>query len=245
MRHKVVPISVLIWVFLALAMPTQRASAYWTGQDLTETEWNAWPPYCKAGFLAAGWGHGPFEGRMSRSAIMEASKDNTIPGRHHFCIGLVAINRSAAKRGNEAKHLMKTAASEIHYSYSKMEADNPKFSLVSAYYGKALYGAGEHQKAFEVWRAAIRAAPTERSAYLLMSEALVSEQRLDEALRIVTEFDQAKEQAWPDAEYFLGYLYYKKSKYDEALKHLEEAQKLGYPNNGLLTKVRNQTASRK
>ncbi len=227
---------------LICSLLPNHAAAYWFAQDLTQAEFNALPATCKYTFSSRSGSGGHFAGD---TATAPPKPDHLVPGGGHFCVGLVAMIRSSGKPKDKALEWMKTAVSEIHYTHSQMAQNDRSFAWASAYYGKALYGSGDRQKAFDVWRTAIRARPAERESYLLMSQALVAEQRFDEALRLLVEFDAAKEQPWPDAEYFLGYLYYKKGKYDEALKYLEEAQKLGYPNNGLLTKVRKQTASRK
>lgn len=232
---------VLASAFLVCLFPSKQAAAYWFAQDLTETEYNAFPPFCKFAFREKSGSGGAFQNHAAQVPIGYEK----IPGGGHFCVGLVAMNRSVGKHKDKAKEWMSTAASEIHYTYSQMDRTYPKFSWVSAYYGKALYGAGERQKAFDVWRTAIQARPAERESYLLMSEALISEQRLDDALRLLMEFDEAKEQPWPDAEYFFGYLYYKKGRYDDALTHLEKAKELGYPNDGLRAKILNLKASRK
>ena len=235
----------LACAFLVLALPTNHASAYWTGEDITESEFDAWPSFCKTGFLDSEFGaRSRFRARLSQSA-RAATPNKAIPGGHHFCIGLVAINRSTSKSKDKAKDLMRTAANEIGYSYSRMSLENPDFSLVSAYYGKALYGMGERQKGFDVWSTAIRAQPSRRESYLLMTEALISERRLDEALRLLTDFDATKDQPWPDAEYWLGYVYYEKGKHEEALKHVEQAIALGYPSDGLRKKILNSIASRR
>lgn len=244
MGHKVSNLG-LTWSFLVLIILTRQADAYWTGQDLTEAEWKAWPQSCKIGFLAAGWDHGPFEGRISKYQLEEFAKVNKIPGIHHFCIGRVAMNRSISKLPDEAKKLMKTAASEMNYSYSRIDAKNPKFSFVSAYYGKAIYGTGNRPKAFDIWRTAIREQPTAYESYIQMSQTLISEKLFDEALNVILEFDRVKKQPLPYVEYLLGYLYYKMEKYDDALKHLEQAKKLGYRKDTLRKKVLKLKASGK
>ena len=228
--------------FLICSWHAKHAVAYWFAEDLTQAEFNGLPPTCKWFSSSRSGSGGRFAGD---TATAPPRPDHLLPGGGHFCVGLVAMMRSTGKPKDKALEWMKTAAGEIRYTHSQMAENDRSFAWASAYYGKALYGSGDRQKAFDVWRTAIRARSAERESYLLMSQALVAEQRFDEALRLLLEFDAVKEQPWPDAEYFLGYVYYKMGKLDDALKHLEQARKLGYPNDGLRQKIRNRAGSGK
>lgn len=89
----------------------------------------------------------------------------------------------------------------------------------------------------DIWQEAMEAAPTERESYLLKAEALISEKKHKEALDTLLQLESVKDQDWPDAQYFLGYLYYEMRRYDDARRHLEKAHELGYPYSGLRDKV--------
>lgn len=215
------------------------ASAYWTGQDLTEAEWATWSDFCKASYLSADWSHGSrFAGRLSPETRVKFIEGNTIPGPHHFCIALVAMDRAKSKVGEQFKQLMIKAVSEINYCHKQMNSATPKYAYVSAYYAKALYGAGEKAQAFRVWDEAITISPAEREAYLLKTQALISEKRFKEALDTLLALDKAKEQEWADVEYFLGYVNYQLKRYGDAARHLDKAVALGYPHTSLRDKAR-------
>lgn len=215
------------------------ASAYWTGQDLTEAEWASWSDFCKAAYLASEWSAGSrFSGRLSPESRVRILEDNTIPGPHHFCIALIAMDRAKSKPGEQAKQLMRLAVTEIDYNRRQMSSAKPKYAYVSSYYAKALYGAGEKAQAFRVWDESITISPTEREAYLLKTQALISEKRFKEALDTLQALDKAKEQEWADVEYFLGYVNYQLQRYGVAARHLDKAVALGYPHTGLRDKAR-------
>ena len=230
-----------IIAFFVLASIAATSAAYWTAQDMTENEWAAWPPHCQAAFLSSEWSmNSPFRGRLSPERMKAALLTNSIDGSHHFCIALIAMNRSITKPPTIANQLMKTAVAEINYSRSRMDPASPQFSYVSAYFAKALHGSGERNKAFEVWNQCIERTPAAHECYLLKAKALVSEKRLDEALEVLQAFDAKKEQPRADAEYFLGYVYFQLRKYPEARRHLDNAKQLGYPSDSLrnqLTKM--------
>ena len=134
--------------------------------------------------------------------------------------------------------LMRQAVTEIDYNRRQMSSAIPKYAYVSAYYAKALYGAGEKAQAFRVWDEAITISPAEREAYLLKTQALISEKRFKEALDTLQALDKAKEQEWADVEYFLGYVNYQLQRYGDAARHLDKAVALGYPHTGLRDKAR-------
>lgn len=215
------------------------ASAYWTGQDLTEAEWASWSDFCKASYLVSEWSAGSrFSGRLSSESRAKILEGNTIPGAHHFCIALVAMDRAKSKSGEQFKQLMMKAVTEIDYNRRQMSSAKPKYAYVSAYYAKALYGTGEKVQAFRVWDEAITISPTEREAYLLKTQALISEKRFKDALETLQAFDKAKDQEWADAEYFHGYVHYQLKRYGDAARHLDKAVSLGYPHTGLRDKAR-------
>lgn len=215
------------------------ASAYWTGQDLTDSEWASWSDFCKASYLISEWSAGSrFTGRLSPESRARILEGNTIPGAHHFCIALVAMDRAKSKPSEQSKQLMRQAVTEIDYNRRQMSNAKPKYAYVSAYYAKALYGAGEKAQAFRVWDEAITISPAEREAYLLKTQALISEKRFKEALATLQALDKAKEQEWADVEYFLGYVNYQLQHYGDAARHLDKAVSLGYPHTGLRDKAK-------
>lgn len=215
------------------------ASAYWTGQDLTEAEWASWSDFCKASYLVSEWSNNSrFTGRLSPESRAKILEGNTIPGAHHFCIALVAMDRARYKTGAQHVQMMKQAVTEIDYNRRQMSSAKPKYAYVSAYYAKAKYGAGEKAEAFRIWDEAITISPAERESYLLKVQALISEKRFKDALETLQAFDKAKDQEWADAEYFLGYVNYQMQLYGDAARHLEKAVALGYPHTGLRDKAR-------
>ena len=111
----------------------------------TESEWLAWPNFCKAGFLSSYWAKevGSYSGQLSNEQVanFQRVQEQTvgIPGIHHFCMGMTYTNRAKAMGANsKVGYLLGRAINEIHYSLSKMNSSAPKYSLVTAYYGCGL-----------------------------------------------------------------------------------------------------------
>lgn len=205
---------------------------------VTPIEWAALPDFCRPAILISGYrtklqfelrGNAP-EGRP---ASMSLSLFGGIPGPHHFCVGLVYLNR--AKRGADRYD---TAINEFKYSYDQMSRTAPFFSYVSASLGRALYGARRKEEAAKVWSLAMVEQPERREAYLAMAEALNNEKRPEMALKVLQKYEQSKEADYPDAEHFLAQTYFDLQRYAEAKAHAERAYALGYPVYGLRDRMK-------
>lgn len=202
---------------------------------ITPVEWFALPDFCRAGILGSIYIHRvPFElrGQGDIPAAYDA-KAIGIPGPHHFCFGLVHLNR--ARRGAEKFDL---AIGEMSYSYDQMNRNSPMFSYVSANLGTAMYLGRKRDQATRVWTEAINMQPQRRESYLALADALLGENRPQEALKVLQRYEEKKETDYPDAEHFLAQTYFDLKQYGEAKTHAERAYALGYPVFGLRDKLK-------
>lgn len=243
MQANSVSIKVLIGSFITAVTFVSGISTSMANTSISEAEWITWPEFCQAGYLASEWSAGStFKSKMSDSKVRSIRDNHNvsvgIPGVHHFCVGMVYINRakvanSAQKRGE----LLRNSINEIEYSFSRMNPVAPRFSLVTAYYGKALYLSGKRQLAFDMWTRGITAKPESRESYLMMAEALLKERKPKEALDILLRYDSSKTADAADAEAFLAQTYIELGMLDKAKKHADAAYNLGYPFPGLRNKL--------
>lgn len=199
------------------------------------------PGWCRSAFQNSDYNNllAPSKSRFSANTGQSAvsspvpKKGSDIPGAHHFCAGLVELNRSKLGRGDYSK-----AINEINYSYSKMGGGHPRLSYVASFMGKALYLSGKKKEASEVWLDAISAVPSQRESYLALAEVLMNERQHEKALEVLLKYEEEKKFETPDTEQFLAQAYFNLKKYDEALIHAENAKRLGYPFSGLLDKLK-------
>ncbi len=227
-----------LFAVLALAFGT-HASAQSPGRDLTELEWASWPDFCKSAFIASGWaGQTPFAGRLTRQQVELMRFDHGIPGTHHFCIGMVFVER-AKRQGNtpNAQGLLSRAINEIEYSHRQMTPKAPLYSMVAAYLGTAHYRLGKRREALDIWQRGIDNQPASRESYLAMAEALLAEKKHQQALDLLLRYDAAKDHPSPDAEYFIAHTYFLMGRYDDARRHADQAYALGYPFPGLRNRL--------
>lgn len=226
-------IVVSIAVFLGFAGLSKQIIAT---ENITDMELISIPNWCKSAFKNSDYREkiaikmSPTSGGSQVKSKPTSGME--IPGGHHFCAGLVELNR--AKRGKGAYSV---AISEINYSYSRLSTNSLQISYVSSYLGKALYLSGKRQEGVDVWQTAIAAQPSGRESYLALAEVLFGNGRNEQALEVLLEYEKVKENDFPDTEQFLAQAYFNLKQYENAKIHAENAKKLGYPFTGLLEKL--------
>ncbi len=220
--------------FVALVC-VQISSAANAVTQISEAEWLAWPLFCKAAYLGSDYGgRSSFVGRVPiaqlDSILSSFGTTYGVPGAHHFCVGLIYVNRAKTRVSDPKRaETIQNAITEIKYSHGQMNPAAPKYSLVAAYYGTALHLAGKRQQAFDMWKSGIEEKPGSRESYLAMAQALLSEKKPKEALEVLLRYQEAKTDEAPDAEAFLSYTYIELGMYDKAREHADNAYRLGYP----------------
>jgi len=210
---------------------------------VTEAEWLAWPQNCKAGYLLSEWSAGStYTGRLSGAELTRYKQTHAsvsgISGIHHFCVGMLYVNRARAMSDKTRRqNQLERAVSEFEYSYSRTPSTAAQYSLLTAYYGTALHGLKKNEEAQRMWNRGIEAQPTQRESYLAMAQAFLDQKQYKQALDILLTYDSKKQYPTPDGEYFLAFTYYQLHNIEKAREHAENAQRLGYPFPGLLKKL--------
>lgn len=224
--------------FAGLSTPSVAST-----DNITDMEMMSIPSWCQSAFRNSDYREkiAPKMGFSTAPSKVggKASAGLQIPGGHHVCAGLVELNRAKRGRGS-----YKVAISELNYSFSRMEASHPSLSFVSSHLGRALFLSGKQQQGVDIWRSAIAAQPAQRESYLALAEALFGTGQNEMALKILLEYDKAKENDYADVEQFLAQAYFNLKQYDNAKTHAEKALQLGYPFTGLLEKIKKMEGGR-
>lgn len=226
-------------LFLTLLPPSS-----FSADELTQIEWDGLPTHCKASFLNSSYGNlAPLHQTLNKSwaenFLGMSSKDIDIPGVHHFCMGIVHLNRAKIRPQS-----IVAAESEFAYSYKRISVTAKKFALVSAYYGKSLYLKGDRTKAMEIWEKAISAKPSNPEPYLSMAEALLSEKKPKDALDTIFRYYPKLDSDHAETEYLLAFIYLELDMIPESRQHADKAKKLGRPMPGLREKPEKQDSEK-
>lgn len=230
-KKKAYPLFVL---FATLVFGTAAGPAR-AEMQISAMEWAYLSPLCKSQLMLSVYSSMvPPELRLSRDTALEYARQSAgMPGAHHFCAGLIQLNRAKRGAGSYA-----AAISEMEYTQNQMETTEPLFSYVHSHLGTAYYRSGKRGAAMRLWALGMRVQPTHRECYLAMAEALLSEHKPQEALDVLLKFDEVKEAEYADVEHFIAQTYFDLKKYDEAKAHVEKAYALGYPVFGLREKLK-------
>ena len=223
-------------ICLLLASPIQA-------RDITQAEWAVWPDFCKAAWLdSSGGARSAFQGRMSpeqiRSILSKTDQTVGIFGTWHFCLAMAETGRAKIGPYNrETEETLQNALNDYAYSFARTPKTAPGYSMLAAHYGTALYISRRRDEAFSMWEKGIEAQPSSRESYLAMAEMLLKERKHKDALKVLLRYEDKKTYDSPDAEYFLGHVYFELKQYDKAREHADRAYKLGYPFPGLRRKL--------
>ena len=201
---------------------------------LTAVEWSTLPDYCKAAMLKSAYRHiVPPSNKLTASWAHSVQNTYGIPGAHHFCMGIVLLDR--AKKGGAS---YREVISELTYSHSEMNSSQSGYPYATHYVATAYYRSGERAKGFNLWQDCIQSQPQSRYCYLSMADVLLIDKRPKDALELLLKYDEVKDAEYPDAEHFIARALYENKRYPEALERAERAAELGYPLNGLRDKLR-------
>lgn len=203
--------------------------------ELSPAEWNGLPEYCRAAIVQSGYSHiAPSTNTLSAAWGRSLGfNEYGIGGAHHFCMGLVYLERAKMGRGS-----FKDAIGELGYSQGQMDVSERGYPYATSYLATAYYRAGARSKANSLWQGCIEAQPQSRYCYLSMADALIADKLPQQALDLLLRYDEVKEGEYPDAEHFIARAYYETKRYPEALSRAERASELGYPVSGLRDKLR-------
>ena len=201
---------------------------------LTAVEWSTLPDYCKAAMLKSAYRHiVPSSNRLTPTWAFSVPNTYGVPGAHHFCMGMVLLDRAKKRQAS-----YREALNELTYSHVEMDSSQPGYPYVAHYVATAHYRSGDRVRAYNLWQDCIEAQPQSRYCYLSMADALLTDKRPKEALDLLLKYDEAKEAEYPDAEHFIARALYENKRYPEALARAERAAELGYPLSGLRDKLR-------
>jgi tetratricopeptide (TPR) repeat protein len=217
-------------VFVFLLVYWRSAAAFST--VVSDTDWAAWPEYCKVKYLTTPVGHRTRGSSASQEAIRKWARTlgEVWGGIHHYCVGEVRVHKAQATPNDQAKlPLFKQAVRDIEYSYVSLNDNSPIFSRVSAYYGMALNGVGRREAALVVLDKGIKNQPRVPDSYVAKAEVERKANRLDEAEQTLLAFLQNGGKATAEVSYYLGYIYLEKGDFENARRYTKDALANGYP----------------
>jgi len=140
---------------------------------LTAVEWSTLPDYCKAAMLKSAYRHiVPSSNRLTPTWAFSVPNTYGVPGAHHFCMGMVLLDRAKKRQAS-----YRDALNELTYSHVEMDSSQPGYPYVTHYVATAHYRSGDRVRAYNLWQDCIEAQPQSRYCYLSMADALLTDKR--------------------------------------------------------------------
>lgn len=207
----------------------------------TEVEWRSWPDYCQARYTVSGSGSdSQYATAVSPQKVREwESKLAAVwYGLHHYCAGVIFLQRGAAKKQPAArKSDFKEAAVQATYTLNRSSSSHPMYSTMLAMRGRALYELGETDKAFADLEEAMRLHPEVPDAYAAAGYYYRKMGKLDLARDTMTRGVEASHGGTAELRYLLGLVLFELKDFNGSVEHAKAAYAMGYPLPGLRRKL--------
>lgn len=227
-----------IALFFLCFFAVTRVSAF--GYEANDFDWSNWPEYCKVKYTRTPIGA---KTRGSFPEEFHAKWEKRIgsggwAGLHHYCVGLIYVNRAQASASpQEKKKWSDRAIGEIQYTYTNLTSTSGIFSRVSAHYALVLDNLGQTDKALKVLEAGIKGQPHAPESYIVKSQLQRANGDLDAAEQSLLSFLEIAKKDVAEAQYHLAYIYIQKKEFKKAKKYTKLALENGYPLSGLKRKL--------
>ena len=203
----------------------------------TETEWLAWPEYCRARYVVSGAGvNSALELRVSMAEV-KAWEHRLGPawgGLHHYCAGLALYSRAKVESDPaQRKFLLERIIEENRFTLDATPESHPMWAEIASRSGLVYGDLKEPVRALEQFDAAIKACPTCAVGYQAKAMFYRTQGKLTEARDALLAGNKALEGNSAELHYTLGLVLVELHDYAGATEHAEKAYAMGYPLPGL------------
>lgn len=229
----------LFVILLLVIFGIPRAEAYsFTPGD---AEWQSWPAHCKAKYVWTPFGASTkFAGYVgpAERAALQPWEDAGVRGLHHYCTGMIWLNRARLERDPvQREYMLRNARNETLFTFERSPRAAPHFAPVAIQMATIMYEQGELQEALSLLTSMIEAQP--QTDVLYSATAVIQRQlgQLEQAKKTLVAGYNAVGGRSAEINYNLGLVSIELGELDQAVKYAEAAYELGFPLQGLRTKL--------
>ena len=208
----------------------------------TDAEWHAWPGYCKAKYVLQTAGRNSrFAGRVNdiHRQQLRPWEDARIGGIHHYCTGMIWLNRAWLEQDpGQRNYMLRQALDETLFTFNgTRNRSAPQFAHVAIQLARILYEQGEFERTIQTLQSVIENQPKTEVLYSATAVMQKKLGRLEEAKETLLRGFAALDGASPEINYNLGLIYLELGELDAAVRHAEFAYESGFPLPGLRIKL--------
>lgn len=223
----------LVAVCWIVASPSAMALTF----TPTESEWLAWPEYCRARYVVSGAGiDSDFEQRISMSDVhmWESRLGAAWGGLHHYCAGLAIYSRAKVEHDPAQRtFLLKRVIDENKFTLHATPDSHPMWAEIASRSGLVYADLNEPALALQQFDAAIKACPTCVVGYQAKGMFYRQQKQLPEARAALEAGNKALDGDSAEIHYFLGLVLVEMGDFKGATEHADKAYAKGYPLPGL------------
>lgn len=208
----------------------------------TTSEFSTWPRHCQARYVTTDIGRQqPWSAGFPQSIVDQQIAEvgwPTFEKLHHYCAGIIWLNRSRLERDAVAKKFdVRTARAEVLFTYQAMDKKHPIATSVMITLAQVCQAAEDYGCAEDTLEQAIQLHPSAAAPYSALSVMYRDRKQFDTAEQVLIRGDEATEGKSPEINYNLGLLLVEMKDYDGAVERAKRAYQLGYPLPGLKNKL--------
>jgi tetratricopeptide (TPR) repeat protein len=230
------------WGFTLAVIGCLASSGAWAlSFNPTETEWAAWPAYCRARYVVSAAGKD--SAYAMRIPAGEVSAWQNRMGAawyalHHHCAGLTYLDRARQTRNElQRSRLLQQSINAQSFTQARTPAEHPMYAVMAYQIGLAYQMSGDAPKAEAAFDQAIKVQPATPVGYQGKASLYREQKRYEDARDVLLEADKVTGGTSAEIKYFLGLVMFDLKSYDEARTYAEQAYELGYPLPGLANKL--------
>jgi tetratricopeptide (TPR) repeat protein len=208
----------------------------------TTAEFSSWPRHCQARYVTTDIGRQqPWSSEYPQSIVDQQMADigwDTFEKLHHYCAGIIWLNRSRLEHDLATKKFdLRTARAEVLFTYRGVEKRHPLAINIMITLAQVCQASADYTCATDTLEKAVDLHPSAAAPYSALAVMYRDRKRLDLAHETLIRGDKATEGKSPEINYNLGLLLVEMKDYSAAVERAKRAYELGYPLPGLRNKL--------
>jgi tetratricopeptide (TPR) repeat protein len=208
----------------------------------TTSEFAAWPRHCQARYVTTDIGkQQPWATQFPQTIVDQQIADigwDTFERLHHYCAGIIWLNRARMERDAAAKRFdLRNARSEVQFTYDRLDKQHPITTNVMIVLAQVCQASDDYGCAQDTLEQAIALHPQAAGPYSALAVMYRDRKQFDKAKDVLMRGDAATEGKSSEINYNLGLLLVDMKDYDSAVERAKRAYELGYPLPGLKNKL--------